>query len=147
MELATGPTMLDMTAIAHVSVSANPTRLEADRGDQRPGSEGDPGQQLFEHAASLLASAAALEAATHVPGASVALGPTLACVEASLEALADGVDQLNEGVQHDLEASGVQTQLTATRRFGRLADAMRSCRIACADTRTSIAAAIHEPGS
>jgi hypothetical protein len=139
--------MLDMTTMAHVPVSAKPTRLEAGRGVRRHGAEADPGQQLFEHAASLLASAAALEAATYVPGAAVALGPTLACVEASLEALADGVDQLNEGVQHDLAASGVGTQMAATRRFGRLADALRSCRIACADTRTSIAGAIREPGS
>jgi hypothetical protein len=145
MDRATGPTMLHMTAMAHVSVSANPTRLEAGRGDRRPGAEGDAGQQLFEHAASLLASAAALEAATHVPGASIALGPTLACVEASLEALAGGVDQLNEGAQHDLAASGVPAQMAATHRFGRLADLLRSCRIACADTRTSIAAAIRGP--
>jgi hypothetical protein len=147
MERVNGPTMLDMTAMAHVSVSANPTRLEAGRGVQRHGAEADPGKQLFEHAANLLASAAALEAATHVPGASVALGPTLACVEASLEALADGVDQLNERVQHDLAASGVPTQMATTRRFGQLADLLRSCRMACADTRTSIATAIRSPGS
>jgi hypothetical protein len=137
MERVNGPTMLDMTAMAHVSVSANPTRLEAGRGVRRHGAEGDSGQQLFEHAARLLASAAAFEAAAHIPGTSVALGPTLACLVASLEALADGVDQLNDGSRDHLAASGAHA----------LADALRSCRIACADTRTSVAAAIRSPGS
>jgi hypothetical protein len=146
MERVNGPTMLDMTAMAHVSVSANPTRLEAGRGVRRHGAEADSGQQLFEHAASLLASAAAFEAAAHIPGTSVALGPTLACVEASLEALADGVDQLNGGSQDHLAASGAHAQAAASR-FGQLADLLRSCRMACTDTRTSIAAAIRSPGS
>src|SRR4051812_38945631 len=145
MAVATGPTMIDMTGMAHVSVSDDLSGLGADRGDRRPGPEADPGQQLFEHAASLLASAAALEAATHVPGARVALGPTLACVEASLEALADGVDQLGEGAHADLTASAVQAQAAASLRFGRLADALRSCRIMCADTRTAITAATRRP--
>jgi hypothetical protein len=147
MELAIGPTMLDMTATAHASISPNSAGLESGRGDRRRGPEGHPGQQLFEHAASLLASAAALEAAAQVPGASVALGPTLACVEASLEALADGVDHLDEEAHDDLAASGVQAQAAAGRRFGRLADALRSCRITCADTRTSIAAVTRRPRS
>jgi hypothetical protein len=145
MKCATGPTMLDMTAMAHVSASADPARLEPGRGVRDHGAEGDPGQRLFEHAASLLASAAAFEAAAHVPGTSVALGPALACVEASLEALADGVDQLNEGTQDHLAASGVPAQAEASRRFGGLADALRACRIECAETRMSIAAAFRRP--
>jgi hypothetical protein len=54
----------------------------------------DPAHELYEHAAGLLATAQALEAATHAPGAIAAVAPTLTCVQNSLEALADAVDRL-----------------------------------------------------
>ncbi len=54
----------------------------------------DPAHELYEHAAGLLASAQALEAATHSRGAVVAVSPTLACLEAALAALADATERL-----------------------------------------------------
>jgi hypothetical protein len=54
----------------------------------------DPAHKLYEHAAGLLASAQALEAATHARGAVVAVSPTLACLETSLAALADATARL-----------------------------------------------------
>jgi hypothetical protein len=54
----------------------------------------DPAHNLYEHAAGLLASAQALEAATHARGAVAAVSPTLACLEASLAALADATERL-----------------------------------------------------
>jgi hypothetical protein len=54
----------------------------------------DPAHELYEHAAGLLASAQALEAATHARGAVAAVSPTLACVETSLASLAEAVERL-----------------------------------------------------
>lgn len=54
----------------------------------------DPAHELYEHAAGLLATAQALEAATHAPGSIAAVAPTLTCVQSSLEALAGAVDRL-----------------------------------------------------
>ena len=59
-----------------------------------PTSGRDPAHELYEHAAGLLATAQALEAATHAPGSIAAVAPTLTCVESSLVALADAVDRL-----------------------------------------------------
>jgi hypothetical protein len=54
----------------------------------------DPAHELYEHAAGLLASAHALQAAAHAPGAVAAVSPTLACLEASLGALAEATERL-----------------------------------------------------
>jgi hypothetical protein len=54
----------------------------------------DPAHAAYEHASYLLASAQLLEAATHEPAAVSATAPTLACVEASLAALASAVGRL-----------------------------------------------------
>ena len=54
----------------------------------------DPAHELYEHAAGLLESAQALEAAAHARGAVVAVSPTLACLETSLAALADATERL-----------------------------------------------------
>src|SRR6478752_7996639 len=60
----------------------------------------DPAHELYEHAASLLSTAQALEAATHDPGVVAAVAPTLACFEASLTALAAATERLR---RHALE--------------------------------------------
>ena len=60
----------------------------------------DPAHELYEHAAGLLTTAQALEAATREPGAVAAVGPTLACWEASLVALASATERLR---RHALE--------------------------------------------
>jgi hypothetical protein len=54
----------------------------------------DPAHELYEHAAGLLASAQALEAATRAHGAVGAVSPTLACLETALTALADATERL-----------------------------------------------------
>jgi hypothetical protein len=59
-----------------------------------PTSGRDPAHELYEHAAGLLATAQALEAATHAPGSIAAVAPTLTCVQSSLVALAGAVDRL-----------------------------------------------------
>ena len=60
----------------------------------------DPAHELYEHAAGLLTTAQALDAATREPGAVAAVGPTLACWEASLAALAGATMRLR---RHALE--------------------------------------------
>jgi hypothetical protein len=87
-----------------------------------------PGTAVFEHSAVLLASAQALEAAAGEPGAETALGPMLACLELSLDALAHAVGQLRgnalePGAQH----------------FGALAAALADGRDGCALARSSLA--------
>ena len=54
----------------------------------------DPAHVLYEHAARLLETAQALEAATHTSGAVAAVAPTLACLETSLVALASAAERL-----------------------------------------------------
>jgi hypothetical protein len=54
----------------------------------------DPAHVAYDHAAAMLASARALEAATRDPGAVPALAPTLACLDASLDALSATVERL-----------------------------------------------------
>jgi len=49
---------------------------------------------LYTHAAGLLASAQALEAATRAQGVVAAMAPTLACLETSLDALASAIGRL-----------------------------------------------------
>jgi CBS domain-containing protein len=53
-----------------------------------------PAVALYEHAAALLAVAGALQAAADEPGVGAALSPTLACLEATLEALAGSAERL-----------------------------------------------------
>jgi hypothetical protein len=58
------------------------------------GTSRDPGTAVFEHAAALLASAQALEAATRAPGAETVLGPLLACLDLAFDALAQAPSSL-----------------------------------------------------
>ena len=66
----------------------------ARRSDRAPTGGRDPAHDLYEHAAGLLTSAQALEAAAHTRGAVAALAPTLACLETSLVALAGATERL-----------------------------------------------------
>jgi hypothetical protein len=54
----------------------------------------DPAHELYEHAAQLLTSARALEAAADASGSVAAVAPTLTCVQTSLVALAGAVERL-----------------------------------------------------
>ena len=72
-----------------------PPRLSLRAADTHSPTGGrDPAHELYEHAAGLLATAQALEAATHAPGSIAAVAPTLTCVQSSLVALAGAVDRL-----------------------------------------------------
>jgi hypothetical protein len=103
----------------------------------------DPAHALYEEAAGLLSAARALEAASRVPGALAALGPTLACVEASLDALGEAATQLGDRAvrrlswppltDHDMRTDRTE----AVQRFGRLVVALEDGRDACTRTRAS----------
>jgi hypothetical protein len=109
-----------------------------------PAAGRDPTQALYEHAAGLLASAGALRAASYEPGTAAALGPTFACVEASLDALADTADQLrNHAVELRSGAGPVRhaTGLAGSEveeRFRELVDALERSRAACAYARVAV---------
>ena len=107
----------------------------------------DPARDLYDHAAGLLASARALEAAARAPGASAALGPTLACVEASLEALAQDAEHLSEHAlgerSQDADRDVLATRGEAEQRFTLLVAALADARVACAASRTSAGLVLH----
>jgi hypothetical protein len=110
----------------------------------------DPAGALYEEAAGLLSAARALEAASRVPGALAALGPTLACVEASLDALAEAATQLGDRAvrrlswppltDHDMRTDRTE----AERRFGRLVSALEEGRDACTRSRASVGPIVAE---
>jgi hypothetical protein len=109
-----------------------------------PAAEREQVQASYEHAAGLLASAAGLRAAAHEPGAAAALGPTLACLEASLDALTDVGEQLwnhfvgrrseTEAVRH---ATGL-ADAEAEERFREFVHALERSRAACAYARLAV---------
>jgi hypothetical protein len=68
--------------------------IEPEPGDEPSSGPDDPAHALYAQAAGLLATAQALEAATHAGGSVAAAAPTLACVEASLAALAAATERL-----------------------------------------------------
>jgi hypothetical protein len=134
--------MVAMTARAR-RVRVAPFHSGAGAGDLPAGGR-DQAPALYEHAAGLLASAGALRAAAHEPGPAAALGPALACVEASLDALADVAQQLrNQAVEPRFETSAARR---ATRpagseveeRFHALIDALEGSRAACAYARVAV---------
>jgi hypothetical protein len=115
------------------------TPFDLDAAGANPPARGrDPSQALYEQAAGLLASAGGLRAAAHAPHAAGALGPTLACLEASLDALVGVVERLR--IQTDRAPSERGTASPKTRpggseieqRFRHLIDALEDSRIACA---------------
>ena len=69
---------------------------DADPGTDPGHGARDPAHAVYDEAARLLAAAQALDAATHEPGSVAALAPTLACTEASLEALARAIGRLRD---------------------------------------------------
>ena len=70
----------------------------------------DPAHELYDHAAGLLATAQALEAATRQSDAVAAAAPTLACIEASLVALGDAVESLSRSALQRLMAPVLTTE-------------------------------------
>jgi hypothetical protein len=104
----------------------------------------DPAHELYEHAASLLTTAQALEAATHDAGAVGAVAPTLACWEASLSALATATARLRRHALERLTEPVLVTEnLRANRaevamQLERLAGMLDQSSLACAKARDSL---------
>ena len=102
-----------------------------------------PGTAVFEHAAVLLASAQALEAAAGEPGAEAALGPMLACLELSFDALAHVIEQLRGDALEPVARSATDREVRfasaeAVQRFGALVAVLADCRDACVLARSSV---------
>jgi hypothetical protein len=103
-----------------------------------------PGTAVFEHAAVLLASAQALEAAAGEPGAETALGPMLACLDLSLDALTHAVEQLRSNALEPVARSEPDREIRfavteAAQQFGALVAVLADCRDACILARSSVA--------
>jgi hypothetical protein len=108
------------------------------------GTARQPGTAVFEHAAVLLASAQALEAAAGEPGAEAAIGPMLACLDLSFNALAHAVEQLRGDALDPLARSTTDRELRsasaeAEQRFRALVAVLADCRDACDMARRSMA--------
>jgi hypothetical protein len=103
-----------------------------------------PATGVFEHAAGLLASAQALEAAARTPGAEAAIGPMLACLELTFDALVHAVGQMRGHALESFARSGTDRDIRlasaeAEQRFGALAAVLDDCRDACILARRSSA--------
>jgi hypothetical protein len=109
-----------------------------------PAAELDPTHALYEQAAGLLASAGLLRAAAHAPGTAAAVGPTLACLEASLDALAGVADRLcDEALQPPREIGAVapapgRVGSEVEQRFRQVITALEHARDACAYARVAV---------
>jgi hypothetical protein len=121
-----------------------PFRFDAASGNPAREAEPDPAHALYGHAAGLLASAGALQAAAHAPGAAAALGPTLACLESSLDALAAVAKLLgDQAVEPISESAAVRTEpglagSEVEQRFRHLIGALEASRVACAYARVAV---------
>jgi hypothetical protein len=110
----------------------------------------DPAHAAYGHAAALLASAQALEAATHPAGSAAATPATLACLETSLDALSMAVARLRAHALERLadpllptDHAGRQRAHVATD-LAQLAGTLERAASACARARRSIAPAAGE---
>ena len=130
-----------MTALTQLMISTSQT---SDAGASSATGGRDPAHELYEHAAGLLATAQALEAATHAPGAVAAVSPTLACLETSLAALAGAAERLRHQALERLTDPVLATEDLRPRRadvalqLERLAGVLEQGSRACANARDSI---------
>ena len=133
-----------MTAMTRGPMLVAPFRFDASAGNPVREAEPDPAHALYGHAAGLLASAGSLQAAAHAPGAAAALGPTLACLEASLDALAAVARLLgDQAVEPTSETAAVRAEpglpsSEVEQRFRHLIDALEGSRVACAYARIAV---------
>lgn len=103
-----------------------------------------PAHELFGQAATLLATARALEVAAQAPGTTTAVQPTLACLESSLEALADAAGHLAEQVIGDhgnVDDVRRTSRGEAEQAFTQLAAVLTDARVACGGARVAAGAA------
>src|SRR4051812_24673340 len=110
----------------------------------------DPAHELYDYAAGLLATAQALEAATHPPDAVAAIAPTLACIETALFALNGAVERLRRGALQRLAAPVLTTddlrplRADVSLRMERLAGILEQCSLECATAREALEPAAAE---
>jgi hypothetical protein len=129
--------MAAMTAKHRRPMLVTPFRPDMSAADL-PATARDPAHVLYEQAAGLLASSVALRAAVYAPGTAAALGATLACLEASLDALADVADRLrNQAIRPDSERDPLRAEARRVgseveQRFRHLILALEDSRGACA---------------
>ena len=101
----------------------------------------EPAHELFGQAASLLATARALEVAARAPGTATAVQPTLACLESSLEALAEAAGHLSEHVRLDrarhIDRTRRAAHAEAEQRFAQLGATLSDARAACGAARVA----------
>jgi hypothetical protein len=110
----------------------------------------DPAHELYDHAAGLLATAHALEAAT-LPSESVAaIVPTLSCIETSLVALNGAVEGLRRLALQRLTAPVLTAEdlrplrADVSLRMERLAGILEQCSLECAAAREALDPAADE---
>jgi hypothetical protein len=110
----------------------------------------DPAHELYEHAAGLLTTAQALEAATLEPGAVAAVGPMLACWEASLAALAGASERLRRHALERLTEPVLATESLRAQRadvalqLERLAGVLEKGSLACTRAHDSLGPVLAE---
>jgi hypothetical protein len=132
---------LDLMVVAALASHDRPmTSTTHDSTETAP----QPGTAVFEHSAVLLASAQALEAAAREPGAETALGPMLACLDLSLDALAHAVEQLRGNALEPVARSATDREIRfaiteAAQQFGALVAVLADGRDACVLARSSVA--------
>jgi len=111
-----------------------------------PDHDPDPAHDAYGHAAALLASAQALEAATRASGSAPATAPALACIETSLEALSLTVESLRSHALERLGDPWAGSQAQRARRarvaadLARLAGTLEQAAAASAAARRAVAA-------
>ena len=133
-----------MTGIQH-------PRALTGAGEPHPERAPDPELALYRQAAGLLATAQALEVAARAPGAVAALAPTLACLEATLSALAGASHHLGGQARQRLStpvllSSDARAQRDEVAlRFDRLVGTLKQTRRACVQARTASAPVLTEP--
>jgi hypothetical protein len=115
----------------------------ADRGAAERAIAPDPARSLYEQAAGLLASAGALQAAARTSESASALGPTLALVEASFDALADVAKHLgDQAIGHPrgemVPTTTVPAEWEIEHRFRDLITAVGEAQIACGHARDAV---------
>jgi hypothetical protein len=110
----------------------------------------DPAHELYDHAAGLLATAQALEVATHASDAVAAIAPTLTCLETSLAALSGAVERLRRHALRRLAEPLLTTEdLRPLRgdvalRMERLAGILEQCSLESAAAREALEPAAAE---
>jgi hypothetical protein len=99
-----------------------------------------PATSLYEHAAGVLAAARGLEAESRDPEAAPAIGPTLACIEAALDAVAEATTRLGDHVVErcgEPDSASSAASADAVDAFRRLRASLERSSAACLHARAA----------